>query len=126
MRILMLSQFYPPIIGGGAIHARALSVELVSRGHEVAVVTLWQPSQAEFDMDQGVRVYRIHSSMQRVPRLFRDRGRPYAPPFPDPEAALALRRIIGQEQPDIVHAHNWLVHSFLPLKAWSGARLVVT
>jgi glycosyltransferase involved in cell wall biosynthesis len=126
MRILMLSQFYPPIIGGGAIHARSLSVELVARGHEVAIVTLWHQGQAEFELDRGVRVYRVHSSMQRVPWLFSDAGRQYAPPFPDPEVMLALRRIIACERPEIVHAHNWLVYSFLPLKAWSRTRLIVT
>src|SRR5207247_2287614 len=26
----------------------------------------------------------------------------------------------------IVHAHNWMVHSFTPLKLWSKAKLVVT
>lgn len=126
MRILMLTQFYRPIIGGGAIHARSLSVELVSRGHDVAVVTLRHRGQAEFELDRGVRVYRVRSSMQRAPWLFSDDGRQYAPPWPDPEVMLALRRIIVREQPEIVHAHNWLVDSFLPLKAWSEAQLVVT
>lgn len=126
MRVLMLSQFYPPIIGGGAIHVRSLSTELASRGHNVAVVTFWQEGQTEFELDQGVRIYRIRSSLQRMPRLFSDKGRPYAPPFPDPEVMLALRHIIEHERPEIVHAHNWLVYSFLPLKAWSKARLVVT
>jgi len=126
MRILMLSQFYPPIIGGEEQAVQTLSAELVSRGHEVAVATLWQQGLAEFELDHGVRVYRIRSSMQRMPGLFSHSGRPYAPPFPDPAAMLALRRIITREQPEIVHAHNWLVYSFLPLKAWSGARLIVT
>ena len=126
MRILMLSQFYPPIIGGGAIHTRSLSIELVARGHDVAVVTLGHQGQAEFELDHGVRLYRVRSSMRRTPWLFSDEGRQYAPPFPDPEVVLALRRIIGRERPEIVHAHNWLVYSFLPLKAWSGARLIVT
>ncbi len=126
MRILMLSQFYPPIIGGEEQAVQTLSTELVSRGHEVAVATLWQQGLAEFELDHGVRVYRIRSSMQRMPFLFSHSGRPYAPPFPDPDAMLALRRIITRERPEIVHAHNWLVYSFLPLKAWSGARLIVT
>ncbi len=126
MRILMLSQFYPPSMGGGAIHVRSLSAELVARGHDVVVVTLWHQGQAEFELDQGVRVFRVRSSMRRVPWLFSDNGRQYAPPFPDPEVVLALRRIIAREKPEIVHAHNWLVYSFLPLKAWSGAKLVVT
>jgi len=64
--------------------------------------------------------------MQRVGGLFREQERPHAPPFPDPEVLLGLRHIIQREQPDIVHAHNWIVHSFLPLKAWSHAPLVMT
>jgi glycosyltransferase involved in cell wall biosynthesis len=31
-----------------------------------------------------------------------------------------------REQPQIVHAHNWLIHSYLPLEALYGARLVIT
>lgn len=126
MRILMLSQFYPPIIGGGAIHVRSLSVELASRGHDVAVATLWHEGQAEFELERDVHVHRIRSSMRRAPWLFSNNQRQYAPPFPDPEVTLSLRRIIMDEKPEIVHAHNWLVYSFLPLKVWSGARLVVT
>lgn len=126
MRILMLSQSYPPIIGGIAIHVRTLSVELVSRGHDVVVVTQWYQGLAEYEVDQGVRVYRFHSSMQRMPWLFKDSNRRFAPPFPDLEAVLALRHIMRKEQPEIVHAHNWLVYSFLPLKYWSKTPLVVT
>ena len=126
MRILMLTQFYPPIIGGGAIYARSLGHELASRGHDVAVATLWHEGQEKFELDQGVRVYRIGSSMRRMTWLFSDNRRQYAPPFPDPEAMLELRRVITRERPEIVHAHNWLVYSFLPLKAWSRAKLVVT
>lgn len=126
MRILMLSQSYPPIIGGIAIHVRTLSVELASRGHDVAVVTQWYEGLAEYEVDQGVRVYRFHSSMQRMPWLFKNNNRRFAPPFPDVEAVLALRRILKKEQPEIVHAHNWLVYSYLPLKDWGKARLVVT
>ena len=126
MRILMLSQFYPPFIGGEAMQVQALSAELAARGHDVAVVTLWHQGLAPFEEEQGVRVYRVRSSSQRIPWLFSNRGRRRAPPFPDAEVMLALRHIIAQEHPEIVHAHNWLVHSFLPLKAWSGARLVMT
>jgi glycosyltransferase involved in cell wall biosynthesis len=126
MRILMLSQFYPPIIGGTEQHVRNLSIELASRGHEVAVATIRHEDQAKFEIDHGVRVYRIRSSMQRVPWLFGDNRRQHAPPFPDPEMMLELRRIILGERPEIVHAHNWLVRSFLPLKTWCKARLIVT
>lgn len=126
MRILMLAQFYPPTIGGEERHVRNLSIALAARGHDVAVATLWHEGLSEFECDQGVRIYRIRGLMQRVTALFTEQGRRYAPPFPDPEALLELRRIITYERPDIVHAHNWLVHSFTPIKAWSKAKLVVT
>ncbi len=125
MRILMLAQFYPPLIGGEERHVRNLSIELAAHGHEVAVATLWQEGLQEFEVDQGVRVYRIQGSMQRLSSLFKS-DRRHAPPFSDPETLLALRRIIRKERPEIVHAHNWLLHSFTPIKKWSKARLVVT
>src|SRR2546421_7039338 len=126
MRILMLSQFYPPIIGGVEQHVRTLSTELASRGHDVAVVTLWHHGQAPFEIDHGVRVYRIRSLVQRMSWLFSNHERRHSPPVPDPEAMLEMRRVIVSERPQIVHAHNWLVRTFLPLKNWSKARLIVT
>lgn len=126
MRILMLAQFYPPAIGGEERHVRNLSIELAARGHQVSLATLWHKGQAAFEVDLGVRIHRIRGTMQRASVLFSELGRQYAPPFPDPEALLALRRIIMQEQPQIVHAHNWIIHSFTPLKTWSKAKLVVT
>ncbi len=126
MRILMLAQFYPPIIGGEERVVRDFSAALAARGHEVAVATLRQEGMAAFEQDGAVRVYRLGSSMGRIPWLHSSGGRRHAPPFPDPETALALRALIERERPEIVHAHNWLIHSFLPLKAWSGAKLVLT
>ena len=126
MRILMLSQFYPPIIGGEERHVRNLATLLAARGHQVAVATIWHKGLPEFENDQGVRVYRIHGTVQRIAGLFSDMGHMHAPPFPDAELTWMLKGVIAREKPEIVHAHNWLVYSFLPLKAWSGARLVLT
>lgn len=126
MRILMIAQFYPPTIGGEERHVRNLSIELAARGHDVALATLWHQGLAEYEIDQGVRIYRIRASVQRLAFLFREQSRQYAPPFPDPEALAALQRIVHSERPEIVHAHNWIVYSFVPLKRWSKARLVMT
>ncbi|MFM8321612.1 MAG: glycosyltransferase family 4 protein [Chloroflexota bacterium] len=126
MRILMLAQFYSPVIGGEERHVQDLSIELVRRGHEVTVATLYLPGTAEFEIDQGVRIHRIKSSTQRAAWLYSQKERSHAPPVPDPEVLRTLRRIIGREKPDIVHAHNWLLYSFLPLKKRSRAPLVVT
>lgn len=126
MRILMLAQFYRPFIGGEERYVRDLSIELVARGHDVAVATFWQKGLPAFECDEGVRVYRIRTSMQQIDAVFSDKARRHAPPFPDPGAMRELRTIITRERPAIVHAHNWIVHSFTPLKLWSKAKLVVT
>ena len=126
MRILMLAQFYPPAIGGEERHVRNLSIDLAARGHDVSVATLWHKGFPQFEIDQGVRIHRIRGTIQRMGMLFSENDHRHAPPFPDPEALWALRRIILQECPDIIHAHNWIVHSFTPLKVWSRAKLVVT
>ena len=126
MRILMLAQFYLPTIGGEERHVTNLSAELAARGHQVSVATLWHKGFARFESEEGVRIHRIRGTLQRMEAIFSYKDRQFAPPFTDPEVLWALRRIISEERPDIIHAHNWIVHSFTPLKAWSRAKLVMT
>lgn len=126
LRILMLTQFYPPTIGGEERHVKNLSIALACRGHDVGVATLATTVTASSALEDGVRVFRLQGTLQKWARLFSEGDRPHAPPFPDPGLASSLRRVIAEFRPDIIHAHNWLLHSFLPLKAWSGAKLVVT
>jgi glycosyltransferase involved in cell wall biosynthesis len=106
MRILLLTDLFPPFIGGLEQHVRNLGQGLVKRGHDVAVATMSHGNLPRYEVEQGVRIHRMQGTAQR--------------------AATVMNRIIARERPAIVHAHNWLLHSFLPLKAWSGARLVVT
>jgi len=120
----MLTELYPPFIGGSEQYVRNLSRELVARGHEVSVATIGS-GDATTDDEDGVRVHRLRSTTQSAPSMLPS-GRPYLPPFPDPAVARALGEILERERPDVVHAHNWMVHSFLPLKRRSGARLVMT
>jgi glycosyltransferase involved in cell wall biosynthesis len=122
----MLAQFYPPVVGGEEQMVSRLSHALASRGHSVAVATLRQPGSQEFEDEGGVRVYRVRSTSQRANWLYKDAERPHVPPVPDPETLLGLRRVLDQEKPELVNAHNWLLHSFLPLKRSNKAPLVVT
>ena len=122
----MISDFYPPFIGGVEVLVSSLSRQLVSRGHEVSVATLAAEDLSATENDAGVRVHRIRSTTQSVERLFATPGRPWAPPAPDPGAVAGLRRILGSERPDVVHGHDWLARSFLPLKRHVGPRLVMS
>jgi glycosyltransferase involved in cell wall biosynthesis len=127
MRIMMISQSYPPIIEGISQYVRSLSVELASRNHDVCVVTLWTEGLPEFEIDHGVEVYRIKGTLHRIKKaLYSHPGKLYAPPFMDPELMVKLIRLVKNKRPQIVHAHNWLLRSFIPIKKWSGAKLVVT
>ena len=67
MRILLLAQWYEPIIGGEETHVRALARTLVALGHEVAVATLSHPARPALSLDGGVRIHRIEAAIQRLP-----------------------------------------------------------
>jgi glycosyltransferase involved in cell wall biosynthesis len=126
MRILLVAQWYSPIIGGEESHVRNLAIGLSERGHEVSVATLVQPGQASgTEVQDGIRVHRVAGLVQRVGALF-SLERRSAQPLPDPGIMLGLAAIIRRERPDVIHAHNWIVHSLAPLKRWSGAGLVLT
>jgi glycosyltransferase involved in cell wall biosynthesis len=116
MRILMISDFYSPFIGGVEVLVRSVSRELAARGHSVAVATLAGPDALAREHDDGVLVYRIRTTSQRAGRLFTTSTRPWAPPVPDPEAVMGLRSVLQRERPDVVHGHDWLARSYLPLK----------
>lgn len=126
MRILMLAQFYPPVIGGEERHVRALSQGLAARGHEVVVATTAVPGAPPREWDGRVRVERLRGTVHRLPGVFAEEERRHAPPAPDPEMTLALRRLTRELRPQIVHAHNWMVHSYLPLKRRAGPPLVLS
>ncbi len=115
MRILHLAQFYPPVVGGEERHVRNLAIELAGRGHEVHVACLdvGQPPQR----DPGVTVHVLPNIGSKVPALYPTADRPLALPAPDPVAGRALSRLVATVAPDIVHAHNWLINSYLPLAA---------
>ncbi len=126
MRILMVTQFYSPTIGGQERVVEDLSRELIARGHHVAVAALQQGGLPRVSDVSGVRVHRIESTSSRFFPGYVDPTRPHAPPAVDPKAAAELRRVIRLEKPDVVHGHDWLIHSFLPLKRPHGPGLLVT
>lgn len=125
MRILMLAESISPIVGGVERIVESLSIGLARRGHEVAIATLSQPGAEPPDLP-GVDIHLLGSAVNRLPRLGSDPERHHAPPLPDPETVLGLRRVVREMRPDVVHGHNWLVHSYLPLQPSSDAALVLS
>ena len=111
----MVTDFYHPLLGGVEQHVRTLSHELCALGHRVTVATLRTGDSDERERDGEVDIVRVRSSTQRLPKLF-DQVRPWAPPVPDPSAARALRRLIDDIEPDVLHGHDWLAQSLLPLR----------
>jgi glycosyltransferase involved in cell wall biosynthesis len=122
----MLSQFYPPVIGGEERHVLSLAEGLVKRGHEVSVASMPHRQRAEVEVINGVTVHSLRGAFQRAPVLFSESERPHAPPFPDPELTFRLSRLVRAFKPNIVHGHNWLIHSYLPTRLWNDIGLVST
>ena len=126
MRILMLAQSFSPVIGGEERVVEQLSAQLAGRGHEVVVATLRQPAGDPGPRDDGVRVRTLSGTTDRIPALLGDGERRHSPPVPDPETVLDLRRVVREERPEVVHAHNWLLHSYLPLDRRRSAALLLS
>jgi glycosyltransferase involved in cell wall biosynthesis len=111
MRILLVTDHYPPFIGGAHRQAQLLALGLANRGHEMAVVTPWHGGLPRVEDENGIVVHRIRQLRTVVPALVRDRAQRHQPPFPDPVTIWDLRRVIGSVQPDLIHAYGWLAFS---------------
>ena len=122
---MVLSWEYPPVVVGGlGRHVHALCEAMAAAGHEVTVVTRHRPGAAYDEVVNDVRVVRV----------------PEDPPLFDLEQSLlswtmafnhALTRaalaVADQTDPEVVHAHDWLVaHAATTLKHHLGVPLVAT
>ncbi len=125
MRVLMLTQSYGPIVGGIERMVEDISAELAERGHDVAVATLRQP-HSEPAASEAVPVYPLNTVVHDIPGVQFDAERHHAPPAPDPRTTLELRRLLKRHRPDVVHAHDWLVHAYLPLDRNSPVGLLLS
>ncbi len=59
MKILFISEYYPPkVMGGGEINLASLAKGLMSAGMEVLVLTSFFPGLARTEEQEGVKIYR--------------------------------------------------------------------
>jgi glycosyltransferase involved in cell wall biosynthesis len=122
MRILLLAQFFPPDIGGEERHVFNLANTLADRGHEIAVATQRMAGVPDEEvLPSGARVHRFATTAMTLPGVY-STSRPHHLPVPDPLGVRELARIVRQERPQVIHAHNWIVNSALALRRRSGTR----
>ncbi len=114
MKVLVLSDYYPPNTKGGAdIAAERLSAEIARRGHSVcALTTVENRSEAVSNTVRGVHVRRIVSK-------YTARLRNYMSVY-NPLVVHQVAKKIAEYQPDVVHAHN--IHTHLSFQALLEAR----
>ena len=103
MRILTLSDWFPPNNPGGAQEvARRLSVGYRQAGNDVAIVTTHDPDLKCIVEYDGLPIYSIANKA----------GLNYLPKgYEAPEVTRKIEQFIVEFNPDVIHAHN--VHSSL-------------
>ncbi len=105
LRVLVLSWEFPPrVVGGLARHVHDLTAALAGQGVEVDVITTAENGAREFEVMQGVNIYRV-KPYQLVQRDFISGILQLN--FAMLEKAMELLR--RGETYDLIHAHDWLV-----------------
>ncbi|HWS31200.1 MAG TPA: glycosyltransferase family 4 protein [Actinoplanes sp.] len=116
MKILHLSNLYAPVIGGLERSIATSGAEMVRRGHEITVLTLATPAAPRDETIDGIRVIRVRSVANTLlPGMNRDPGKPFHPTVADPLTTAAIARVLRDHDYDLVHSHDWLMYSYLPL-----------
>ena len=111
LRVLLVTDFYPPHIGGVELQVEALAVELSRRGHMVRVATILQPGLAKHSRDTGVEVHRLSAGATATARFSGNPGRRYHPPLPDPVVAVRAPPAHPGDAPGC-HPGPWLDRLF--------------
>ena len=122
----MVTQFYPPIVGGIEQHVRNLSLALEGRGHSVEVVTIATDGPEGTALDGTLPIHSVRTTAQRLPFLYTDsRGRMRCRSR-TPDSGVRSRRLLGDGKFDIVHAHDWSVASVMGPARHAGVPVVLT
>ncbi|MDK2798857.1 MAG: hypothetical protein PWP27_581 [Clostridiales bacterium] len=105
MKVLMLSWEYPPrIIGGISRVVHDLAQKLGQQGHEIHIITCWDPNTKELEKDKYVFVHRVHTYDLKA-NNFIDWIMHLN--FALTEYSVKLLNNLGNV--DIIHAHDWIV-----------------
>ncbi len=111
LRILLVTDHYPPFIGGAHRQTQLLARKLAERGHEIRVATVWQASTPAVENEGQVTVHRLKQMRTMWPWSRHDSQQHYQPPYPDPVTVWQLRRLIKEFNPEVVHSYGWFSYS---------------
>ena len=110
MRIVLVSDSYPPLVGGATRDTAMLARHLAGRGHQIRVVTLAQQGLTRTEVLDGIVVHRVHGLTSA---LSRDAFRTHHPPLDDPATRLSIRNALRGFVPEVVHTYGWLSYAAL-------------
>jgi len=96
MRIFMITERYPPYIGGAPYCVYQMSTGLSRLGHEIVIVTCSAPNAQEHENIDGIKIQRIQ--YWDFPRL---KGVSFIV-----NALRKSRRLVQEDHADIIHAHS--------------------
>ncbi|MFE4498992.1 glycosyltransferase family 4 protein [Rhodococcus sp. NPDC056743] len=126
MKVLLVSDSYPPAAGGLERAVHALATGLACDGTEVTVATLSRGGTASKSLDGLVTVHHLPGWTRFLRPFTSDTAHQFHPTAPDPALIRHLQRLVDELQPDVVHAHGWILHSCLRLCLPRRTALVVT
>jgi glycosyltransferase involved in cell wall biosynthesis len=126
MRLLLVSDHYPPFVGGAERQTRLLATRFAAAGYEVAVAVPWVKGLPDLEDDEGVAVHRIRQMRNIWPRLVRRNAVHHPPPYPDPLTAWKLLRLVRSFRPDVVQSHGWISYSAAAALLGSHTPLLLT
>ncbi|MEO7019580.1 MAG: glycosyltransferase [Ktedonobacteraceae bacterium] len=99
MRIMIVTDQYPPMVGGVPTVTRQLALDFANRGHQIWVVAPSYGSRDSYRVEQKVRVYRFSSFEWPTYGDLRIAFLPFIP----------IRKLLKKADPDIIHIHSPVV-----------------
>src|SRR5262245_30793153 len=104
LRVLFLSNWFPPVVSGSSFYTSSLAQALAARGHEIAVVTLdWGPQFAP-PADLGFPIYQL--PVTRLPKLSLFYNLRLMGLANTRANSRRLQAIVAQFRPDVIHLVN--------------------
>lgn len=105
LKILLVSEYFPPkIFGGGEISAWLLAKNLAKeKGIEVSILTSYFPQLKKFEVEDGVKIYRKLKTGKNPKSFFSNLRRAFLFPHSTKEELIKLNK---EENFDIIHCMN--------------------